>query len=341
MRRLSVEISTCNRCETLRQVLTRLAEQTFPPHRFEVVISDDGSLDETVEMVEALKLSLPYATRIVSHDHKGCGPTHNAGIYQCQGDLVLMLADDLIPQPQLLEEHVKAHEKNPSLSTVVVGGIEQSPYLAQTAVQRGWDAVIDATWRSVATKLDYTVLWLSNASFKRDFMLEHGMFRDWPANAGEDVELGYRLQQKGMTLVYNSRALAYHHHPVTLESVVRKWYDHGYKWQQYLEAEIPVLGVRLISENIKPSDGWSLFLKTRSRNRLRAVLLNRLTVPWLAMPLARRADKISALAFLMPFLVRKIVSYHFFKGLNDYRDQREGLGTGQPKTEEAGGTPHA
>jgi GT2 family glycosyltransferase len=320
-KRLSVEISTFNRREVLRSVLARLARQTLSPDQFEVVISDDGSSDGTAAMVESAQKSLPYEVRWITHQHRGCGATHNAGIRECAGDLVLMLADDILPQPALLEEHVKSHARDPRPATAVVGKIEQSPELPQTGFQKGWDALLNATYRTITTTRDYSVFWVSNLSFKRAFMLDQGMFPEWPAAAGEDAELGHRLLRKGMTLVFNPKALGYHYHPVTIETVAAKMYEHGYNWH-YVEAAVPDLKVRVRSENLKPSDGLGLYLRTLLKNRLRAAVLNRFTVPAVVIPLTRRAERVRSLDCLMPFLAKKIVSYHYFKGIRDYRSGR-------------------
>jgi GT2 family glycosyltransferase len=328
MNRLSVEISTYNRKETLRRVLDGLARQTCPPDLFEVVVADDGSSDGTAEMVESLRPSLPYEVRFVGHRHCGPGATHNLGIRSARGGIVLMLADDILPRPELIREHLQAHDRHPSPAVAVVGRLVQSPELPQTSFQRAWDSILGALFPKEGATLDYRNFWVSHLSFKREFMLTHGMFREWPAASHEDLELGYRLQRQGMTLLFNPAAVGYHHHPETIESIAARAYEHGRNWY-HLESAVDDLWVRVKSGTVRPADGLSLYLRVQLAHRLGSLLLNRLTVPLLVVPLTRQAERTKALAFLVPFLAGKIAGYHFRRGLRDSRAEQASRQTGQ------------
>ena len=61
---LSVVICTYNRAALLDKVLGSLCKQTLPAHDFEVVIINDGSVDDTevVAASYAAKLPLRYVT---------------------------------------------------------------------------------------------------------------------------------------------------------------------------------------------------------------------------------------------------------------------------------------
>ena len=80
---ISIEVTTYNRKEVLRDLLLRLASQTCPVERFEVVLSDDGSTDGLLEMVEEMVSSLPYKLTLLRHVHQGPGHGHNRGIEAC------------------------------------------------------------------------------------------------------------------------------------------------------------------------------------------------------------------------------------------------------------------
>jgi len=70
---LSVEITSYNRGHILKQVLERLAEQNYPSDRFEVVVSDDGSTDGTVESIREYAAQAPYTLTLVVNSHAGAG----------------------------------------------------------------------------------------------------------------------------------------------------------------------------------------------------------------------------------------------------------------------------
>ena len=315
---ISVEISSYNRWPILRQALDRLAAQTFPSERFEVVVSDDASTDGTRERILEYAASAPYAMRLVDNDHAGCGATHNSGIREAKGEVVLMIADDVLPTPGLLAEHARLHEAHPAPSVGVVGRLEQSPALPRTQFQKAWDPIVNAMFPRGRTEVDYRDFWVNNLSFKRQFMLDHGMFHSWPVGSHEDVELGYRLQQSGMRLLFSDAALAYHHHPETIDSVARRSYAQGYNWHRFEEA-VPDRWVRLRSGHFEAGDGIGVRLRYWARLAARTALFNKVTVPALAMPLVKASERLGALAPIVPLCVPKIASYYFRKGLLDSR----------------------
>jgi glycosyltransferase involved in cell wall biosynthesis len=317
--KLSVEISTFNRKDVLRMVLERLARQTYPHSQFEVVISDDGSTDGTDAVVEQMRSSMPYVIRFFAHQHCGCGGTHNIGIQQAKGDIVLMLADDVLPSSRLIEEHMKTHEQEPEDCAVVMGRLAQSPLLPQTVFQNSWNSILTRHFANSTTEqYDYTNFWVSNISFKKKFMLNGGMFRDWPAGSHEDLELGYRLQQKGMKLIFNPNALGYHHDTETVESMSARAHLLGYNWHLF-EEQTPTLWVRKRSGHVRLSDGLGAYFKCLLKGGLQTVFANRFWVSCVYVPLIKQAEAMPSLTFLAPWLTDRLASYHFRKGLADYK----------------------
>ncbi len=314
---LSVEISSYNRGHILRLVLERLAQQSYPMDRFEVIVSDDGSTDGTPEWLAEYATQTPYRLELVRNDHAGCGMTHNNGILRARGDVVLMIADDVLPSPRLLEEHARMHEKHPDHSVGIVGRLEQSPLLEKTPFQDTWNRIVTSLFPRNRVELDYRDFWVNNLSFKKDFMVANGMFRSWPPASHEDVELGYRLEQSGMRLFYCDGALAYHHHPETIDTVSRRSYAQGYNWQLF-ESHVPDAWVRARSGNFLPGDSLASRLRFRARNIARTALFNRATVP-LVMPLIRKSDAHAWLAPVVDMCAAKISSYYFRKGVIDRR----------------------
>ncbi len=316
--KLSVEISTYNRKDGLREVLSRLALQDYPHDQFEVVVADDGSDDGTPEMVESLKGTMPYTLRLVAHQNLGCGENHNSGIRAATGDILLMLADDVRAEPQLVREHLQVHEENPEPSVVVVGRLCQSPAHPQTAFHRAYDPAINSLFLKGRKDMHHGGFLVSNLSFKRNFMIECGMFHDWPAAAHEDVELGYRMRRKGMTLLSNPRALGYHHHPETIDSVTRRSYLQGYRWH-YFEDSVDEGWVRFRSGHVRPSDGRNVYLRATLKHMLHRILLNRVAIEYGAVPLIKGAERFPALEVLEPFLIGKVCSYHFMRGIRAHQ----------------------
>lgn len=317
---ISVEISSYNRWSVLRLVLERLAVQTLSADRFEVVVSDDGSTDGTPERIAEFAATAPFRLELVRNDHAGPGMTHNNGILRARSDIVLMIADDILPSPRLLEAHVRMHAAEPDPAVGIVGRLEQSPMLPGTPFQRTWDRIVNGIFPRHRAELDYRDFFVNNLSFKKSFMVAKGMFHSWPPAAHEDLELGYRLQRNGMRLLYCDEALAYHHHPETIDSISRRSYAQGYNWHHF-ESAVEDAWVRARSGNFKPEDSVALRRRFWVRLAARTALVNRATVS-VILPLIRRSDEHTWLAPVVKLCTPKVSSYYFRKGIVDQRRGR-------------------
>lgn len=107
--KFSVIIPTYNRSEQLREALNSLVEQLFDD--FEVIVCDDGSTDDTKEVVEiySTKLNLKY-----HYEENWGGPARprNLGIKFAEGEWVCFLDSDDQWYPYKLQKIAKITEKN-------------------------------------------------------------------------------------------------------------------------------------------------------------------------------------------------------------------------------------
>lgn len=336
--KISVVMATYNRAETLRETLRCLDAQTLPADEYEVVVVDDGSPDETRAVVEAAIHQVRFRLRYLTHANQGPGYTQNRGIREARAPIIMLMADDIFLEPEAVAAHLDAHARHASEVTAVLGRVKQSPSLKESAFLRIWDPFRFDAFAGMEA-LPYYLFWACNVSFKRSFMLAHGMFRNEMGRAGaaahEDVELGYRLHRQGMRLYFAPDALGYHHHIETLSGAMRRAYQRGLNFgefhQRVPEPEIAVryhvldfstLGdhARALNSDRRAyligADRHALLLTLRYL--LRFVLFNRATVPLLWLPLAQAAERYSPLERLMHRdLYRGVISWRFFRGVSD------------------------
>ncbi|KJR41168.1 glycosyl transferase family 2 protein, partial [Candidatus Magnetoovum chiemensis] len=99
----SVIIPTYNRSGTLSRCLEALSAQDFPFDKFEVIVCDDGSSDDTAAAVTRFKASLTL--KYIRQDNKGPAAARNLGILNSIGKYLLFLNDDAIAADNLLTNH--------------------------------------------------------------------------------------------------------------------------------------------------------------------------------------------------------------------------------------------
>jgi glycosyltransferase involved in cell wall biosynthesis len=205
----SVLICTYNRAALLQNTLESLCRQTLNADEFEVIVLDDGSGDETRNIATAFesRLTLRYAYQ----SNSGLASARNHALLLSQGEIVLLLDDDAIASPELLEEHGKTHRMYPQDNFAVLGYTSLAPELAADPVMHFATEV----GRFLFSYLDIQhgqVLGFSNfcggrSSCKRKFLLQHGIFNPVFRFGCEDIELAYRLTKHNLRVVYNAHGV--------------------------------------------------------------------------------------------------------------------------------------
>lgn len=212
---LSVVIPTYNRRSRLSRVLDGLKAQSVDPGVFEAVVVDDGSTDGTAEWLGAQ--AFPFRLRVVRQANSGPAAARNAGIRVAQGRIVLFIDDDLVPNPDLIAEHLRLHRTESGIA--VIGPLESLPRYAQPWVT--WEqAMVEAQYRAMKRgdwAPTFRQFWTANASVERERVLEVGGF-DPAFLRAEDVELGVRLSLRGVRFRFNPAASGMHHAERSLKS---------------------------------------------------------------------------------------------------------------------------
>jgi GT2 family glycosyltransferase len=335
---ISVVVSTYRRVPVLRRVLEHLARQDLPFEHFDVVVSDDGSPDDTAAMVAEMRAQAPYRLGYLRHENAGPGYTENRGIEAARAPLVLLLADDIFLAPSAVRTHLEMHQAHPEPTVAVLGKVVQAPDLDQSEFLRKWnpfrfDELED---REVLPPYRFGAMFLS---VKRDFLLQKGLFNEKKGRAGaaamEDLELGYRLSRQGMRLLYAKNALAYHYHVTTLEVAAARWYERGLNYGEFrrlaadpeISVYFHVLDWRTCREYARVLAGPNWFRGAERsfawhvvRHFARIVILNRVTARLFWRPFFELAEKSRTLARLVtPKMYRAFLYYHFLRGVHTGR----------------------
>lgn len=230
---ISVIIPTYNRPDRLLNCLAALERQTVERRRFEIIVVDDGSTDDTSRLLQPL--AEEGRIRYFRQPNSGPAAARNLAIREAQGSLLLIIGDDIIATPQLLAEHLSYHQRLDRPGLAVLGFTDWSPEITVTPLMRCEGLAAQFEYYLIpqglvdAENLPYRFFYTSNISLPRRFMLENHFFFDeeFLTAMGEDGELAYRMQKKGMRIVFNPNAIAYHEHPTSFESICRRMFNKG------------------------------------------------------------------------------------------------------------------
>ncbi len=108
----SMIVSTYNWPQALELVLLSIKKQTLLPD--EVIIADDGSGEETRQLIESFKKDFPVPLVHVWHEDNGFQKSIilNKAIASAKGEYIVAIDGDIIVEKHFVEDHLSLSEKN-------------------------------------------------------------------------------------------------------------------------------------------------------------------------------------------------------------------------------------
>ena len=208
---VSVVIATYNRFEALKQTLTDLRAQTYPP--LEVLVVDQ-SRDENGNPVDRRQELAEFdGVRYFHQSLPNAQVARNFGILAARGDVVLLVDDDVRVSPEFIANHLRNYELEPDLDGVSGQTLDpgQQPTdelpSAYTWPHNGWMFLpLNFNERRPA------INWPScNGSVRRQTALAIGGFdeqftRTWY----DDTDFSWRLHTAGAKIVFDPQASLVH-----------------------------------------------------------------------------------------------------------------------------------
>jgi len=117
---VTVVIPCYNRAEYIQITLNSVFEQTYP--NIEIIVIDDGSLDESFEILTSQK----HKIRLYQHpggENRGQSSSINLGLSKACGDYISILDSDDVFASQKIEKQVDYLETNSSIGLVYSNGM--------------------------------------------------------------------------------------------------------------------------------------------------------------------------------------------------------------------------
>jgi 2-polyprenyl-3-methyl-5-hydroxy-6-metoxy-1,4-benzoquinol methylase len=166
--------------------------------------------------------------RILVQEHAGPGVARNLAVNTSERPLLLFLGDDMIPTPELVERHLARHARDPAPESAVLGHVRWHPEVARTRLARWleWSgAQFDyrALARDGREEAGFGRFYSCNVSLTRALFLAAGGFDPDFIFDYEDLDLGWRLHEQGMRLLYEPGAIALHLHEHDWASIERRY----------------------------------------------------------------------------------------------------------------------
>ncbi|WP_369014277.1 glycosyltransferase family 2 protein [Flavobacterium anhuiense] len=113
---ISVCIPTYNGEKYLQETLESIQLQTYS--NVELIISDDSSIDKTLDIIKKFKVISKYPVFLYHHNPTGIGSNWNNCIKKANGELIKFLFQDDVMEYNCLERMVSVYNKNPQAGLI-------------------------------------------------------------------------------------------------------------------------------------------------------------------------------------------------------------------------------
>ncbi|MEW6232847.1 MAG: glycosyltransferase [Chloroflexota bacterium] len=213
--RVSVVVCSYNGGRTIRDCLEGLQKLEYP--NFEVIVVNDGSTDATASIAHE------YGVHVIATEQRGLSNARNIGMETATGEIIAYLDDDAYPDPHWLTYLAATFM---STAHAGVGG----PNIAPPGDGFIADCVANAPGGPVHVLLsDQEAEHIPgcNMAFRKACLEAIGGFDPQFRVAGDDVDVCWRLQERGWTLGFSPAAMVWHHRRNSVRAYWRQQYGYG------------------------------------------------------------------------------------------------------------------
>ena len=228
---VSIIVCSYNGGKTLRDCLDSLDLLNYP--NYEVVLVDDGSKDNTQQLVKAFEAErvvrsaadgrpLPPFMNIVQKN-MGLSYARNAGAYASKGDVIAYTDSDCMADPDWLYYMVGTLLSGDYCG---VGGPNISPP-AVNWVQAAVSAAPGGPSHVLLSDVVAEHIPGCNMAFHRWAFMSVGGFDTEYRKAGDDVDFCWRLQTNGGVIAFSPSAIVWHYRRFTLDAFKKQQDGYG------------------------------------------------------------------------------------------------------------------
>jgi glycosyltransferase involved in cell wall biosynthesis/GT2 family glycosyltransferase len=207
----TVIIPTFNRWDALQKTLAALAQVDYPAARWEVIVVDDGSTDETEACIKQWIGDVDIEVRYIRQINSGPAAARNRGAIEARGDALIFIDNDILVKPDFVRAHVAALAAH--TGCWVMGRVVHPPELRRTVFGRYRDSKWEAFHEAHANERlsETTGMTAANVSVPAaDFQRLGGFDEGFTIASCEDCDLGIRARQNGIRVMYDPSIVVVH-----------------------------------------------------------------------------------------------------------------------------------
>ena len=216
---VSVVIPARDAESAVRVLLGSLDSQTLPRERFEVIVVDNASRDDTAAVARGM------GATVVTDPMPSRAGARNTGAGAARGDAIAFIDSDCVADPNWLAALLECGARGDLLAGRVVTTTRPGPNAVERFEARtrfGQEQWVAEGWAATANLLVPRALFEELGGFDASFRI-----------AGEDADLCYRATAAGYRLAYCADAIVTHYAESELVPMLRRAFRLGHGAEQF------------------------------------------------------------------------------------------------------------
>jgi glycosyltransferase involved in cell wall biosynthesis len=257
MPKVSVIIPTYNRANLITDTIQSVLEQSF--RDFEIIVIDDGSTDNTREIVSA------FPVRYFRQENQGVAAARNKGIEAAQGEYIALLDSDDILLESTLRKGVEVLDSYPQVAFsygqaylmdekgVIIRLRNQNGKQPYVRVREGSEEI-----KELLTRGNY--ICTPTVLARRRYLYDVGLFDTTFRYGSEDFDLLVRLAKKYAVAYIAEPLVKYRIHPGSI-GTARKLEEIEQSHRLIIEGVLSDAGVGPLLSSQRPIAYFYLYLR--------------------------------------------------------------------------------
>ena len=246
---VSILIPAYNEEKSIRRTIESILTSNYPKNKFEIIIIDNNSKDNTVQIIKDLQKK-HKKLKFYQEKKQGKGHALNLGIKKAKGDIIFTMDADTFVEPHCAKEMTR-YFKNPEVMSVtpsmlihkpkgLLQRMQQSEYLFGLFLRKAF---------SITNSIYITPGAFS--AYRKTFFQKHGGYD--ADNITEDLEMSLRIQYKGYIIENSPDSPVYTIAPNKFRPLLtqrKRWYTglmrNTWKYKKIISPKYGDLGMFVI-----------------------------------------------------------------------------------------------
>ncbi len=214
---VTILIAAYNEADCIRETMRGIRQQEYPNH-VEVILVDDGSTDDTVELA---RQSGPRNLKVIRAQHGGKANALNLGLEQALFNTIVTIDADTFLYRNAVQRIVARLMSHPANAAVAGHVLAKNERASKMARLQTWDYMlaIAAVKRQQGLFRGTLVAQGAFSAFRRNCLRE---VRGWQDRIGEDIVLTWALLSRGYRVEYEPTAFSFTNVPTHVRGFARQ-----------------------------------------------------------------------------------------------------------------------